>query len=467
MSKARSVIVFLFPAILIIYFFATFIPNIVSWNSALESFFTSGTTKLIWRAAFAILYASYTVVAYFVLKPKINKPLLVFSLLAFFVLLLSPVFNLGEISFVYIDDFQRTINYSIKIGILEILSFYADTLFSLVFLLSLFTVLPILIRESKGHILLFYLFVSFMFFSCLLSYILEADTYLLIIQGNSNAQLYGIASIFPSKNAFGAFLVQAIIISAFMLFRSLNTKTNRKRVFKSLMNITWALLVAVFFVTLFFSFSKNGIGAAFVFAISVIVFFINRFFTKQKKTLPKKIRLVGLFILAILVVGISFMLINPTTRLAFIRALEGRNDLAVYFFDNFKGEQIFLGFGYTLPHQAYKWSIIGHFNSIFTDVHNAYLTVLGMGGIIFFAFYVGLHLYAFRLINQRKNNLMIYVVPSAALLAYAFWAFFESAQIFISGSSASSLMSMLIVAIPLAYAVHSREEVINLETDVG
>ena len=161
------------------------------------------------------------------------------------------------------------------------------------------------------------------------------------------------------------------------------------------------------------------------------------------------------------------MLINPTTRLAFIRALEGRNDLAVYFFDNFKGEQIFLGFGHTLPHQAYKWSIIGHFNSIFTDVHNAYLTVLGMGGIIFFAFYVGLHLYAFRLINQRKNNLMIYVVPSAALLAYAFWAFFESAQIFISGSSASSLMSMLIVAIPLAYAVHSREEVINLETDVG
>lgn len=467
MNKARRFIIILFPIVLVTYFFATFVPNVVSWDSALEAFFTSGVTKLIWRAAFALLYTVYVVFAFFVLKPSINKKLVVISLIAFSVLLLSPIFNLSDISFTYVDDFQEIVNTTIKIGMFELLVFYTDALFSLVFFLSLFLVLPTLMKESKGYILLFYLFAGFMLLSCILSYVLEADAYRLIIQNNTNAQLSGIRSIYPSKNAFGAFLVQGIIISAFMLFRSLNDAEHKKRFVNIVTTLSWSLLASIFLITLFFSFNKNGIGAALVFIVSVIIFFLYRFITKQRKPLSKKIRIAGLFLLAITVITVAFILINPTTSLAFMRALEGRGDLVISFFNNFQGYNIFLGFGHSFPFHVNSWSLIGDFVSIVSDVHNAYLSALGMGGILFLAFYVGLHFYAFRIIDQRKNNLMVYVVPSAALLAYSFWAFFESAQIFISGSSASSLMSLLIVAIPMATVVIRREEVIHLETDIA
>lgn len=63
MMKWRAILIKLFPFVMAFYFVGTFVSNIVSWNTLLQAFFTSGATKLIWRGLVALIYGGFMIIS--------------------------------------------------------------------------------------------------------------------------------------------------------------------------------------------------------------------------------------------------------------------------------------------------------------------------------------------------------------------------------------------------------------------
>lgn len=451
-NKWESLLTKIFPFVLCFYFIGTFIPNIVSWSSPLQAFFTSGVTKLIWRALVALIYGGFMIFAFIVIKPKVDKRLLSLSFIAFAFLLISPLFNLSPISFSVIDQWLRLVHVDITVGFVEIVGYYADTFFSLIFLLSLFFVVPHLIRKSPLSHLVFYAFIAIMAFCCLFSFIAEASIYSDILKGDNNAYEEAIKSIFPSKNAFGAFLSQAFSIAIYMLVRACQRESEKLHPkYRIIMIILWSILAGIFGVTLMFTFNKNGIGSMLVFAIAVIgLLLIKKYLDSRNKNERKKIGISTAIYGSILLIGIIFIISYPRLLDTLLSSVEGRNHVVKLFFNNLDGERILVGFGHSFGYHLYSWSFMAGRYIILDNIHNAFLTVLGTGGILYLAFYIGLIIYAFYILIKRRNNLLFFVVSMAILISFLFASLFESTQLFISGSSGSSLMSLLIISFPLA-----------------
>lgn len=452
MMKWRAILIKLFPFVMAFYFVGTFISNIVSWNALLQAFFTSGATKLVWRGLVALIYGGFMIISFIVLKPKIDKRLFVISALAFMFLLISPLFNLTPISFSVIDQWFRLVSVDINIGFVEIVGYYLDTLFSLVFLLSLFFVVPTFVKEARYPHLVFYVFLGIMACCCLISYVTELPIYINILKGDNNAYEEAIKSIFPSKNAFGAFLSQAVIIAVYMLVRITTGKSSIKNVIMQRIVIAvWSILAGGFAVTLIFTFNKNGIGTMLVFGVAIVGFILlKKFLDSKDKASRRRIGIISIVYGAILIGGFVFVVSYPRLLDTLLASVEGRNHVVKLFFNNLDGERILVGFGHSFGYYIYAWSFMAGRYIILDNIHNAFLTVLGQGGILYLAFYLGLIIYSFYSLFKRRNDQLFFVVSSSILVSFLFASLFESTQLFISGSSGSSLMSLLIVSFPLA-----------------
>lgn len=452
MMKWRIIFIKLFPFVLAFYFVGTFIPNIVSWNAVLQAFFTSGATKLIWRGFVALVYGGFMIVAFFILKPHIDKRLFVISAMAFMFLLISPLFNLTPISFSVTDQWLRLVYVDIDIGFVEIVGYYLDTLFSLVFLLSLFFVVPAFVKEARFPHLVFYVFLGIMATCCLISYLTEMSIYINILKGDNNAYEEAIKSIFPSKNAFGAFLSQAVIIAVYMLVRITTGKSSIKNpILRKIVLIIWAILACGFAITLVFTFNKNGIGTMLVFGVAVVGFMLlKKFLDSNDKIVRRRIAIIFGVYAIILLGGFIFVVSNPSLLDVLLSSVDGRNHVVKLFFDNLDGERILVGFGHSLGYYIYAWSFMAGRYIILDNIHNAFLTVLGQGGILYLAFYIGLIIYSFYSLFKRRQDQLFFVVSSSILVSFLFASLFESTQLFLSGSSGSSLMSLLIISFPLA-----------------
>lgn len=460
MIKWRSILIKLFPFVLAFYFVGTFIPNIVSWNAPLQAFFTSGATKLVWRGFVALLYGGFMIVGFFVLQPKIDKRLFVISAMAFMFLLISPLFNLTPISFSVIDQWLRLVYVNINIGFVEIVGYYLDTLFSLVFLSSLFFVVPAFVREARYPHLVFYVFLGIMACCCLISYLTEMPIYISILKGDNNAYEEAIKSIFPSKNAFGAFLSQAVIIVVYMLVRIMTGKSSiRNPILRKIVITTWAVLASGFAVTLVFTFNKNGIGTMLVFGVAVVGFtLLKKFMDSKNKSTRKRTGIISVLYVAALSGGLIFVISNPKLLDTLLSSIEGRNHVVDLFFENLDGSRILVGFGHSLGYHIYSWSFMSGRYVVVDNLHNAFLTVLGQGGILYLAFYLGLIIYAFYLLAKQRQDQLFFSISISALISFLFASLFESTQLFLSGSSGSSLMSLLIISFPLAKQIAFKKE---------
>jgi len=444
-DKLQKIVLILFPIALCFYFFGTFISNVVTLSPVLHAFFTGGVSKYIWRAIMALLYGAYIVFASIVFKIKFDRRLLVLSIFVLFMVLVSPLFNLQPLHTEYIDQWYRLVRIDVNIGFIEIMGYYGNAFFSFLFMFSIFFVLPTLFRKSKTSFIVFWFFVAVMLIACLYSYSVELQKYL-----NFKSVAYDddIRSFFPSKNSFGSFLFHAFLISVYMIFiegPSFQTKFTESN--RHIWSVGWSLLSALFLITLIFTLNKNSIGAA------ILFLFLLPLALLVKRTRSKKFN-IALFSSYALVIAIAIILILdiPSIRNIFVGLFEsadGRNDLVQLFFINFRGAQIFTGFGHTLSYRLYLWSNnIGTY-IIMNNIHNAFFTVLGEGGVIYLAFYIGLIVYNFAILFKQRANILSRIAATI-LIAFIFSSFFESTQLYISGSSGSSLISILVLSIPLS-----------------
>lgn len=446
-DKLQKAVLILFPIILCFYFFGTFISNVVTLSPTLHAFFTGGISRYIWRAVVALVYGAYIVFASVVFKIKFDRRLLIFSGFVLFIVLISPLFNLEPLHTQYIDQWYRLVAIDVNVGFAEIIAYYGNAFFSFLFMFSIFFVLPTLFKKSKAPFIVFWLFIAVMIVACLYSYSVEFSKYL---HFTNVVYEKGIRSFFPSKNAFGSFLFIAFLISIYMVFAggwNFKSKfTNLNRIFWI---IGWTLLAIVFLITLVFTLNKNSIGAA------LLLLFLLPLVTLFKKSRSKKFKIILFSSYAsVFVLGVVLILVAPSLRRivgGLFESVDGRNDLLLLFFENLRGAQIFTGFGHTLSHRLFLWSNnIGTY-IIMNNIHNAFITILGEGGIVYLAFYIGLIVYNFTILFKQRENILSRIAI-AILIAFIFSSFFESTQLYISGSSGSSLISVLIISIPLSFA---------------
>jgi hypothetical protein len=445
-EKMQKISLIIFPILLCFYFFGTFVSNIVTLAGPLQSFFTAGLTKYLWRGLVALIYGVYIVFVSIIFKIKFNRKLLIISGFVLFIVLISPLFNLTPLTTSYIDQWNREVTVSVNIGLIEILGYYANLFFSFLFMFSLFFVLPTLFKKSDKPFIVFYFFVAIMILACFFSYATEFSKYL---HPQQSAYQDDIRSLFPSKNAFGSFLLHALMISIYMIFiGGMNFKSKFEGRNKKWWLVIWIFLATMFFATLVFTMNKNSIGAALVFGFFIPLLVLYR----KNRSFKFKTILLSVYA-GVLVTGILAISIVPSLRnmaSSFLSSVDGRSELSHLFFQNLDGAQIFVGFGHTLSWRFYLWSNeIGRY-IILNNIHNAFYTILGEGGMLYLAFYVGLIIYNFVILFKRREKNNASMIALAILISFVFSSFFESTALYITGSSGSALISILIVSIPLS-----------------
>ena len=433
---------------IIVYFFLVFLPNITT-RTPFAAFFNAGITKVIYRIVIALLFGFVSFAAFFANKVKINK-ILIFSLLGFFVFLIfASLFNLSPVtSTPYYNNYHEKVIVIGTIGVIDLLSYYGNLLFSYIFCFALFTCIPLILVEKDRFLILIDSFIIIMIVLCLLSYILDFRLYISALRFNYNQ--YGskdISSLFPSKNSFGVFLFQGVA-AALIAFHYRQQAKYR---------FIYIIVSILFSLTLVFTLCKDAIFALFVFTTIYLVYFLG----KQSKKIKDYVAIgvFGIFVLLILILVILiacqkslgsnssfkkiyyFLGANPVSGSD--NALLGRLEMIAVFHLGISGFHYVLGYGHAFETHAYIWSLTyrGAGNG---NLHNSFLYMYGTGGLFYMLFYIGLIAYmGFLIFKTRKDDKKVFYLLFALLIAHTFYSFFESSILFLSGSSATTLLSIL------------------------
>lgn len=436
---------------IVIYFFVVFLPNVTT-GSPLSSFFNEGITKILYRVIFAILFGLISLITFVANAIKINR-LIVYALLGFFVfLIIGTFFNLTPVSTIYFDRYYEKVIISYSTGVLDIMTYYGNLLFSYVFCFALFTIIPLIMENRNRLTILLDSFIIVMLLMCFVSYIKDASLYLSVLKLDFNQYTEkGISSLFASKNSFGVFLYQGVICS-------LIAHHFRRQYKYSFLYIISTLL---FSITLLFTLCKDAVFALVIFTIIVLIYLFKK---KQKRiidyiliSLWAILLLLVLFLIIVLLnqeslKGISFfkrifdfMGANPVS--GHDNAFIGRLEIVVVFFLSISGIHYLVGYGHALPSNAYIWSLTyrGEGNE---NLHNTFLHIFGTGGILYFAFYILLIGYMFYLIfKNRKSDRKLFYLLLGLLASHVFYSIFETSIMFLSGSSATMLFSIILVSL--------------------
>lgn len=436
---------------IVVYFFVVFLPNITT-GSPLSSFFNEGITKIIYRVFFAVSFGFISIVAFIANDIRLNR-LTFFTLLGFLIfLIVGALFNLAPISTAYINGYYEKVIISYSTGALDIITYYGNLLFSYIFCFALFTTIPLIMKDKARLSILLDLFIVTMLILCFISYIKDAKLYYSVLKLNFNQYTNeGISSLFASKNSFGVFLYQGIICSLIAHhFRQ-----------QSKYRFLYLIAVSLFSITLIFTLCKDAI---FALAIFTIVFLIYLFRKKQKRVIDYALILFWV-VLSCLILFLIIALLNQESfkEIPFFKriydfmganpvsghdnAFIGRLEIVVVFFLSISGIHYLVGYGHALPSNAYIWSLTyrGEGNE---NLHNTFLHIFGTGGILYFAFYIFMIGYAFYLIfKNRSNDKKIFYLLFGLLASHIFYSLFETSVLFLSGSSATMLFSIILVSL--------------------
>ncbi|MFA6780732.1 MAG: O-antigen polymerase [Bacilli bacterium] len=458
----KTLINSLFSIVLIFYFVGVFIPNVTVSLGSVSTFFNFGVTKIIWRIFIAAIFGIYMLLAFIANQIRPNRLLIIASIFIFALMLMTPIINIASSSyqFMSLDTYSRLTISTVVIGFSEVIAYYGNIIVSFIFFFALLYAMPLLMKEAKHSKLVLYVIIGIMMFLCFYSFFTEYSKYGMILRGQINVYENDIHSLFASKNAFGLFLYQAALICGYLFFSSLKNDDNdfveesRK---KKLLNILWFSLMIFFMIVAFFTINKNSILAIMVFVL-FLVFVTFRNFNKHKTRNIIAISLISVaflfFILIMTIPAIYNVGIFNKIYLLFSgsgTALGGRAQIVNLFFNQFNSYHLFFGFGPYLGHYVYAWSLMTNSSAILYDLHNSYITILGEGGIFYFIFYIGLLIYAgYKIFKLKDKNINITIVCFGILISFLVYSFFESPILFISGSSESFVVNILLFVYPLS-----------------
>lgn len=460
--QKKTLINSLFSLVLIFYFVGVFIPNITVSLGPVSTFFNFGVTKILWRTFVAAIFGGYMLVAFIANQIRPNRLLIISSVFIFAIMLLTPIINIASSTYQFtsLDNYSRLTISTVVIGTSEVIAYYGNTVVSFVFFFALLYAMPLLIKETKNNKLVLYVIIGIMFFLCLYSFITEPNKYGMILRGNINVYENDIHSLFASKNAFGLFLYQAALISGYLFFASLKNPDAgypEDEKSKKGLKVMWFILMVFFMIVAFFTINKNSILALMVFVLFLVIVTFRDF----KKHLKRNVIVLsiigsGLLMFALIMFVPALQSVSLFNKIYLLfsgagTALSGRAQITNMFFEQFNSFHLFFGFGPYLGHYVYAWSLMTNSPAILYDLHNTYITIMGEGGIFYFAFYLGLLIFAgYKIYKLKEKNINIAIVCFGVLVSFLVYSFFESPILFISGSSESFIVNLLLFVYPLS-----------------
>ena len=450
--------------VLLAYFIITFIPNITV-STPLASFFNIGLTKILFRALAAVLFFAYSAIVIYVARISFKNRVVYAVGICTIILTLSAFINISTLRFEYINMYYELIVMTVHLGIVETLSFIFDAFFGLFFFVVVFVVIPKIYDDHLVKLrLVFRTFVFIMLGLSLISFIHDANDYKAIFTLTySPYNEEGISSLFASKNAFGAFLMQGVMVSVLLVSREKN----------KILQVIYIVCIVLFSFVMVMTLCKDAILGTLVFAFVCLIKLI-----REKNTVKNVIGMVfvgilsAIFILFLLILFIEplrknidffakiyqFFGANPVTGKE--NSVEGRFGIVKQFFSNIASMRFFIGYGQALPSYTYYWTFKTLAGTGNDNLHNSFLYVLGSGGIV----YLGVYLFLiwqcfFNIFKMRvasKDGLYFSLI--GILAGFMIYSFFETSVLFVSGSSGTMILSFI-----LAPFIQTKNKVVEAE----
>ena len=436
----------LFSILFTIYFLIVFLPNISTSIPAL-SFINSGVVKIAYRSFSALLFTLYLGMAFLANDIRPNNSILIFFSLLAFIFIVSFFINIrGSIlldrEIEYADQYARVNVISYQIGFLDAISFLADQLFSLVLFFCMFIVFPVLTKKSKMANLPFYVFIGVMVALVAYSFLNKEDLsgYLKILKLDfSTTYSNDIKSLFPSKNAFGQFLMEGIFVSGYLW------AAKKKNFF--------LIFAFLFYIVLGATINKSGTLCATIFLFILYIRNVKEF---------KKHFVLNLIICSFIGVMFLFLLLlltvpaihasGPLSSLySFLIRSENSGDERQYlirvFFEYSQTPQMFFGYSYTLSPNIFVWTkMLTPTEAPLDNLHNGFLMVYATGGVFYLLIYVLLLAYTVIIkFKERDESMKLLFCTIGIIVSFVVFSFFETQILFFSGSSGSILISYILL----------------------
>ncbi len=435
--------------VVLAYFLVVFLPNITVSIPVL-SVINTGFAQIIYRVVFAILFGAYTLLLVFINKIQIERKVLYVFCAIFFILFISVFFNLYSLQTVSYNNYYEKVYTTAMVGIIDTFSYIGNIFISIIFTLSLFTVLPSVAKNRNQYFLVFEIFVYIMAALCLLSFVIDFKLYLSFFRFKiASYDENGISSLFASKNAFGEFLFQGLMVSTFLSVQ----ESGKKRTL-------FAIFAVLFFFVTIATLCKNAIFASALFLLVYSLYYITNRTKFYKKAL---FSLIAIFVFLLFVLIFLFLVIQPDKNNKLFKSiytllgsnpvaggdtsLGGRFKIIGVFFAHASFTKLFVGYAQALPNHVFMWTFAetgGNYGN--SNLHNSYLHVLGTGGFVYLIFYLCLIAYIFYILSKfpKKENQTKYVLLGI-LISYLFYSLFETSMLVFSASSATFIISLLLV----------------------
>ena len=435
-KKSNNTLINMAPYAICICFLIAFLPNIFG-KLGLN---LSQIVQIAFRAIGSLVFVIYSLLLWISCGRVKNckKSIVLFSVVIIFVLII-PFFRFGTLlEFEYLEPYYyKLFHVTFTFGLIDILTYYVTAVFNMFFAFSLFVILKDYYKQAKHYLLPFYLFVSLMLICVFYSLIIERNYYILFLKGKDTLK---IASLFPSKNAFGLFLFQAFVVSLY-LFSQI-----RKR-----HRYLFIPIAVLFFIVTFFNGCKTALFADLLFLLFGLnhLSFTDRHMRKgvSFSILAFSTAFVCAFVLFFAIPSFHQNGILKTLHFRITKGLETDSRIGIYssYFDHFTLKGFLTGYTYQTRAHIFYWTSE---TTIFTDVqdmHNSFLQILTTYGVIILILYLSMFVYAFYITQHKTEKNLANSVIFAILISTLMYTFFEDIQIFMSGSANSFLLSLITI----------------------
>ena len=449
--------------LIIIYFFATYVPYFVGAFKPLRIVFSISSFSIVYRCVLSLLFFALSI--YYVKKNRNQiynfKLIVIFSLIAIF--LFAIAVSLPQNLYVRhnIPNQNTIIDATVNIGLEDRLVGFLNSLFDIYF--AFFVLFNRKVLFDKKRLNTFLLIVLCLgILECLLTFALDFSDYKNLLVGNfENIYKINISGTFQSKNGLGFFLFQSVIACIILIGISENKK-HRILYFVSLgfMNLV-----------LVFTICKTSIIISFVLSIVCTLLFL---IAKKNK--------IGLLVFAscLIVVSLIVLLIVSTKTfdsIDFIFKLKDKllsalsssteatiiERLKIWYEAFYLMESPYLFFGYSSKEITSVLLVVVDDTLFSTSFHNGFICVLtnfGVLGLLIYLSLIGLSFNRIIRIKDKTTKLLMTNIYLASLM----YTCFESLYLFFNGSPTISFQTMLIICSPYVFGfVEKNSKIFNHE----
>ena len=443
-EKAKPFVEKILPWFFLVYFILVFAPYISAKVPALNSFFTNGTTKLIYRGFTCILFGVFSLLLWAIYKPKFKWWAVIGCAALFVIYVISVAISPTSMSYVILNTTMKVNFFTLEIGnysyIIYTFSFLADLIFFFLFI----SFIPVSIRKASDFYPTLFFIIGVMIICCAYSFLTERNSIIKLMNGASEYDV-SVNSLFHNKNTFGLYLFIGSFASSFIFF----TCTKK-----------WQRLVVIphilFIVMSFLILCKSSFVSNVILLIGCIVYFL--FVTLENK--PKASIVTIAVVSSLAVLFLIFMLV-PQLHVGPLEKVY--DDVQKFFIKIFGG----------LTQRADRWGLVkyvvtGPYKAIgandtysaygidailriertshFTDFHSGYVSWYASHGILGSIIYFGFFIYLFVLISKviavdKKNGILILVLYVSSLI----FIVPESYTLFVSISSYAYLLNLILI----------------------